>query len=302
MKKLILSIIIAASVSGMSFAANTNLGTSTAQFLKLGAGARASGMGEAFVGVADDASAIYWNPAGLTKLERASLAVMHAMWLDDTSYEWASYAQPISGIGVFGLSAQYFSYGSLTTIDNNGVEGDSFTPADLAVSLAYARNIASFGLGVSAKYISSKIVHTATAYALDIGVQHKLGEKLTLGLAVQNMGSKMKFVNDEDALPMNIRIGGAYSIKDNWIAALDVNTPNDDDITFAGGTEYLWTLDNNMAVAGRLGYTTFTRQIDGLNGLSGGLGFTYKEYTIDYAFVPYGDLGNTQRISLSIKF
>jgi hypothetical protein len=259
-------------------------------------------MGEAFAGVANDATAIYWNPAGLGGIERGSLSVMHAAWLDDISYEWAAYAQPLGGFGVLGVGVQYLSYGTLTKLDSTGLEGDSFNPADMAASLAYAKKIGSFGVGINLKYISSKIVDTATAYAADIGIQQKLGDKLTLGLAAQNMGSKMKFISEEDPLPMNIKFGGAYSIKKNWIAALDANSSNDNDITYGAGTEYVWALDDSMAVAGRLGYNTTAEDTGGFNGVSAGLGFTYKSYTIDYAYVPYGDLGNTQRTSLSVKF
>jgi len=189
---------------------------------------------------------------------------MHASLLDEISYEWAAYAQPVGKLGVFGVGVQYLSYGSLTKFDENGISGDTFIPADMAASLSYAKNIGSFGLGINLKYISSKIVNTATAYAADIGVQHKLGDKLTLGLAVQNMGSKMKFISDEDSLPMNIKLGGAYAIKDNWIAALDINSPNDDDITFGAGTEYVRPIGDKMWLAGRLGYTTSDRDTGGL--------------------------------------
>jgi hypothetical protein len=302
MKKLIIALAVATMITGTSFAVNPDAGTSTAQFLKLGAGARASGMGGAFAGVANDATAIYWNPAGLGNLTSGALSVMHASWLDDINYEWAAYAQPLGGFGVLGVGVQYLSYGTLTKLDSTGLEGDSFNPADMAATLSYAKKIGSFGLGINLKYISSKIVDTAMAYGADIGIQQKLGDKLTLGLVAQNMGSKMKFINEEDPLPMNIKFGGAYSIKSNWIAALDINSPNDDDIAYAAGTEYVWALDNNMGIAGRIGYTTAAQDTGGVNGISAGFGFNYKIYSVDYAYVPYGDLGNTQRTSLSIKF
>jgi hypothetical protein len=302
MKKLILSFAVTIVFIGTSYGVSENAGTSTAQFLKLGAGARASGMGDAFVGVVDDASAIYWNPAGLSNLQDGSLSVMHAMWFGDIDYEWASYAHPVGHIGVLGVGVQYLSYGSLTKLDNTGLEGASFSPSDMAATLSYAKNIGSFGLGVNLKYISSTIVETATAYAADIGVQHKVGDKLTLGLAVQNMGTKMTFISDADSLPLNIKFGGAYTLLHNWLIAADINSPNDDNMTFAAGTEYVFELGNKMSVAGRLGYTTVNQDTGGINGITAGLGLTLERYTLDYAYVPYGDLGNTERISLLIKF
>jgi long-subunit fatty acid transport protein len=302
MKRLLLIMTTAMIMAATGFAVNPNAGTASAQFLKLGAGARASGMGEAFAGVADDATAIYWNPAGLSNLDSGSLSVMHATWFGGINYEWAAYAQPVGNIGVLGVGVQYLSYGALTKLDETGLEGGTFSPADMAASLSYAGNVGGFGVGINLKYISMKIEATATAYAADIGIQRKVGTSLTLGLAAQNMGSSLKFISEEDPMPLNIKFGGAYAIADNWIAALDANSPNDDDITLGAGTEYVWALADKMGVAGRLGYTTVARDTGGLNGLTVGLGFTYEGYTVDYAYVPYGDLGDTQRISLSVKF
>src|SRR3989339_2044429 len=94
-----------------SFSKN-DAGTSAAQFLKLGAGARAAGMGEAFAAVSDNADSIYWNPAGLNKIEGKSLSVMHAAWFEGITYDWASYAQKIGNAGVVGIGVQYLSCGS----------------------------------------------------------------------------------------------------------------------------------------------------------------------------------------------
>ena len=300
MKKLII-FITAALLTVTSFAVNQNAGTSAEQFLKLGAGARASGMGEAFAAVADDAAAIYWNPAGLGALDKGSLSVMHSAWLENTFYEWAGYARPVGNIGVLGIGVQYLSYGTLTKIDETGTEGASFDPTDTSVSLCYANTICGLGVGVNLKYISSKIVNTASAYAADIGLQRRFG-KLALGAAVQNIGTKIKFTQEEDPLPLNIKVGGAYTIWEHWIASLDINLPNDDNTQFGAGTEYAWVLDSRMTITGRVGYTTQALDTAGFNGVTSGVGFTYKDYSLDYAYVPYGDLGGTQRTSLTIKF
>jgi long-subunit fatty acid transport protein len=288
-------------VSLASFSKN-DAGTSTAQFLKLGAGARAAGMGEAFAAVADDADSIYWNPAGLNNVEGKSLSVMHAMWFEDTSYEWASYAQRIGGLGVAGIGVQYFSYGSIPGVDFNGLETEDFSPSDLAVSLSFARAMGNIGLGVNAKYISSTIKESAAAFAFDLGAQYWMSDRVVLGAAVQNVGTAMKFVDEGDALPLNVKLGGSCVIQPGWLAALDVNAPIDNELVYNAGTEYRYRINGTMSATARLGYTTRNKDTGGTNGLSAGLGFNFKGYAVDYAFVPYGDLGNTQRVSLGIKF
>ena len=289
----------------MAAFSKSDAGTSTAQFLKLGAGARADGMGGAFVGMADDSTAIYWNPAGLNKIDKKTLSVMHAMWFEGIYYDWASYAQKVGNIGVFGIGVQYLSYGSITQVDNTGLDTGSFSPTDMCLALSYARNFKGYDLGANIKYISSKIQDTASAYAIDAGVQHSLivmDRRLELGMAVQNFGTGMKFLDEVDPLPFNIKIGGAYWIKGNWAAVLDVNAPIDNQVYLGAGTEYVYKINDKMNAAGRVGYNTRTLDTGGLNGIGAGLGFTYLDYAIDYAFVPYGDLGNTQRISLLVKF
>jgi hypothetical protein len=160
-------------------------------------GARAAAMGEAFGAVADDATAVYWNPAGLGRVRNGSLSVMHALWLEDVAYDWLSYAHPLGRQDTVGIGIQYLSYGSLKDINAAGVENGSFTPNDLAVSLAYAHAFGRLSLGASAKYISSDLQKTASAYAADAGALYTLpDERFSFGLAVQNMGTKMTFINE----------------------------------------------------------------------------------------------------------
>lgn len=124
--------------------------------------------------------------------------------------------------------------------------------------------------------------------------------KLSAGLVIQNIGTKIKFMSEGDPLPLNIKLGGVYKLlKDDTLTlALDVNKPIDNEINLHIGGEY-WATD--MIVL-RLGYkTTTVGNLGALSGLSMGLGFKWLRYGIDYAWVPYGDLGNTHRFSLSAK-
>ena len=307
MKKLLAGLVVMSVCANMGFAAfsSADLGTTSAAFLKLGAGARPSAMGNCYVGIADDSTAIYWNPAGLAQIDakNGTASLMHAVWFEEILYDWASYAVPIRNWGVFGIGVQYLSYGSIDQTDNTGLNTGTFSPTDMAISLAWAKKIKGFDVGLNIKYISSKIVNTATAYAADLGVMKKLMDnKLSLGLAVQNMGTALKYVTDNEPLPFNIKAGGAYKIKSNWLGTIDINAPIDGPVYYGAGTEYVQKLSGKMQIAGRAGYNTENINTGGLNGFTVGLGIKYLDYALDYAFVPYGDLGNTNRISFTVAF
>lgn len=303
MKKCLILLTIVIAFNGLvSAATKDDIGTSGAQFLKLGAGARVAAMGDVFGAVADDSSAIYWNPAGLNQLKKKSVSIMHSMWVGDIAYDWVSYAQPTS-FGAFGVGIQYLSYGTLKGMDETGLALSNFSPSDFAGNISYANKIGEVGVGLNVKYISCKIKESATAYAGDIGLMYKMMEdKLALGLAVQNIGTKLKFIDEEEQLPMNIKIGTAYKISDNWLVAVDANSPNDNAINIGAGTEYNYKLKDDFMLSGRAGYNTKTKDIDGLKGIAAGLGVGYKDLMFDYAFVPFGDLGNTHKISCEFKF
>jgi hypothetical protein len=307
MKKILFALIIAAFSINQCFAAFSaaDAGTSAAQFLKLGAGARATAMGGAAAGLSSDSTSIYWNPAGLNDISgNGSLTVMNAAWFEGISYDWASYALPVEQVGVFGISAQYVSYGSMQQLDDTGLQTGSFSPVDLCVSLAYAFKNAGINYGVNVKYISLKIVDDASACAVDFGAQYSMFEndRLTLGLAVQNIGSQIKFINEADSLPLNVKFGGAVELNSNWLATLDLNAPIDNAVYAGAGTEYRCKVQEKLSLLIRAGYNTQNSQTGGMNGVTGGLGVKYFDYSLDYAFVPYGNLGNTQRISLTVKF
>lgn len=305
-KKTACGAIVAAVFNSTCVAAfsTSDAGTSAAQFLKLGAGARATAMGDASAGLSGDSTAIYWNPAGLNDISgKGSLSVMNASWVEGVSYDWASFAMPYRNCGVFGVGVQYLSYGSIQQLDENGLQTGSFSPTDMCISLSYARGYKGIDFGANIKYVSLKIVESASAYALDLGAQYKLlSGRLILGLAAQNMGTQIKFINEADPLPFNIKLGGAYQISSNWLAVLDVNAPTDNTVYIGAGTEYSMKVNDKIGLTGRAGYNTENTRTGGTNGVTAGIGIRYMDYCLDYAFVPYGDLGNTSRISLSVAF
>src|SRR5262245_16293035 len=113
-----------------------SVGTTTANFLKLGAGARGEAMGEAYSAVVNDATALYWNPAGLTRVSSNDVSFMHAPYIASSYYDYGAYAHRV-GPHAGGLAVQYFSAGRITETDATNTPVGSFSPNDLAVSLGY---------------------------------------------------------------------------------------------------------------------------------------------------------------------
>ena len=306
MKRKILSILIAlASVlfsgQAVSYAAfsKADAGTSTAQFLKLGAGARATGMGNVYVGLVDDANAVYWNPAGLRGVDYRSMAFMHVPWMEEVNYDWFAYAQDFRELGTFGVGFQYMSYGLIDATNDIGAKTGTLSPSDSALTLSYARDIVPerLQMGVSLKYISTKLQDSASTIAADLGAMYWVPEtNLSLGAVVTNLGTGMKFISQESPLPSAVKFGGAYDLNKDWLVAMDIVFPNDNDPNAGIGTEY-----RIKQFSLRTGYNTRTKDIGGVSGLTLGLGFKYKDFSFDYSFEFYDYMDDVSRFSIVWK-
>src|SRR3989339_1333251 len=111
-------------VAGFMYAGGA--GTTAANFLRIGTGAKASGMGEAQVAISDNVDSVYWNPAGLALVKNTEISLMHLMYWQGINYEYAAIALPIKKIGTFGLSLDYLSTGLIDkTIEN--LTGSDYT-------------------------------------------------------------------------------------------------------------------------------------------------------------------------------
>jgi len=311
MKKLFLALMAVSFVAAQSFAAfsSAGVGTTGAQFLKIGIGARAVAMGEAQAAIANDVNALYWNPAGLNYMQGREGSLMHCSWFDDIAYDNISYGQEseeLDGFIAGGIS--YLSMEPITKYDNMGNKlNESFSASNALVVIGYAREIYDIPFGASIKYISGQLENErSTAFAFDLGTRYDLMDgKLDLGAAVQNIGTKVKFINQEDPLPFNIKLGAGYKIltKGNPVlVALDLNLPIDNDPYVGLGGEYIYSFSGDFRIVPRLGYKSGAKGLEGLSGITGGMGFGYKQYSIDYAMAPYGDLGQAHRVSINVAF
>ncbi|MCX5795357.1 MAG: hypothetical protein NTY77_07690 [Elusimicrobia bacterium] len=155
------------------------------------------------------------------------------------------------------------------------------------------------------KYIQAKILNTAQTAAVDFGVLSPsyLDKRLDLALTVTNLGGTLKHDQSAENLPLTFKAGAAFKLTQRWLASLDLSLPRGDEAYTAVGTEYVFPVKESWSVAGRLGFDSRTMgDVTGVSGISVGAGFASKALSLDYAFVPYGGLGITNRFSVSARF
>jgi hypothetical protein len=287
-------------------------GTTSAELLKLPLGTRAVGMGEAFTAMADDSSALYWNPAGMSLMKQKEATFMHSSLIEGINYEHLAFVMPGDSYAL-GTNFSYLGYGDIAGYDNtpnaaNPSGGGSPTGNVSAYSYVLNGGISrlfaeSFALGLSGGLVHENLAEdTANTFAINAGALYKLPThfwdgRYRVGVALQNMGPGMKFVSERDPLPHKINFGaaaeGIHKLPLNL--TMDVSVPNDNDAYVSLGSEY-WFRD---MVALRLGYAGSK---DEGRGVRVGVGIKYGGLLLDYAYAGYGDFGATNRISISMRF
>ncbi|MBV9080591.1 MAG: PorV/PorQ family protein [Elusimicrobia bacterium] len=298
------ALLLLALVPAAAFATNSKVGTSGAQFLKIGAGARPTAMGEAYTAVSDDVNAVYFNPAGLATLERPEITAMHTQWFQGIDYNFGAFAHP----GAHGTLAVSACTLQTDAIDKRAADESAlgtFTDLDAAYALSYAGKINDLtSVGATARYIRQQIdSEIASTVGGDLGLLRKLdGTPFTLGLAARNFGAKVKFKEEGDPLPFVVDAGAAARLlKDRLLLSLTLSAPRDNDLQYAAGVE--WAERHTVVrYAARAGYRSLATDKDGASGISLGAGIGYRRLDFDFAWVPFGQLGNTFRYAVLVRF
>lgn len=292
-------------------AGRADVGTSGAVFLKLNAGSRPAAMGEAFAGIADDVNAIYYNPAGTALLPKPEFTAQYGSWFQSISYNALGFVYPVRNIGTFGLGVVNLGVSDIEKRAADTETPDStFSASDYAYYLHYSRQVVRhIAAGVNVKIINQKLdTESATAYAGDAGILWETPVAgLSAGLAVQNLGTEVKFNKTGDPLPLNIKTGFGYALewedRSRLTMGIDVNLPRDNDLLLSGGGEYRRQVSKDFSCALRAGYKNVSQEkLGGMAGITAGAGITWRQFGLDFAWVPYGDLGDTFRYSLVVKF
>jgi hypothetical protein len=267
-------------------------------------------MGEAFTSLANDASAVYWNPAGLGLLDHREVMLMHNEWLVSTRYEYLAGVLSMPFGGFAGASLTYLDYGSIEGRNEVGSRSANYSAYDAAFSLSYARKVREdLTAGMTLKAIQSKIeTQKATAFAEDMGLLYKAPIcGLQAGLMVQNFGTSLRFIEENVPLPLTVRGGVSYARSiDKPISPLTI-TPSLDGIKELDGDEKVnfgveaTALD---LISLRAGYKYNLNSPQ--RGITAGAGFFHQfrsyQVNVDYAAGDYGNLGLTHRLSLRVGF
>jgi hypothetical protein len=272
--------------------------------LELPIGPRAVGMGSAYVSVADDATAMYWNPAGLARLgggeRNVEVLFQHNEWLADFRQEYVAVGTQLGRHGVGG-SFSGFYIGDLDGRDSDATPTLTFGAYDVVVTGSYAYAMTErMSLGGSGKYIVSNIEDiTHFAFAGDLGAQVEVAPDLRVGGAVTNLGKGLTFIQVQDELPTAVQIGGSYIVPRRFadgslLVALDVRKTRGDDAHALIGTEFDY---KNLAQV-QLGYRTGFDN----DGINFGAGALVSGWQLNYAVVPFDSgLGTTHRFSIAFR-
>lgn len=270
----------------------TSPGTTAANFLKIGVGARGAALGDALTAVVDDSTSLYWNPAGLARMKERQLSATYNMWLAGINQGYVSIGVPLSGRGIVAGDINYVDMGAFDGRDVSGNPTGTFSASALTFKVGYADRLTRKLLwGVSAGIVQDTIAGSTTStYAANLGLIFQSSDSLSFGLTLQNIGGELR----GSPLPFIVKLGAAFSGKSS-LYLLDIAKPIDSDVSFALGVE--WWLQDLIAL--RVGYKSSK---DTQDGITAGLGFKTGTLQVDYAYTPYGELGSTHKVSVGMTF
>ena len=291
------------------------VGTFDGQFLKIDVGARAAGMGGAFVAVADDATALFWNAAGIARIDadKSELSLNHANWPADLSFDQIGYVfhmQHIPGrLRRFPHARSSMQPMVETTAYQPDPEvgtGRTFDAGMMTAGLTYARSFTDkFSAGVTGTFIHEGLADLSQqTFAFDIGTLYDVGTLgMKIGMAIQNIGSQIKFIDREARIPAIFRVGTSATIFQSA------------DQKFTGSFEFSHPPDNaeRLNVGGEYAFHKYLFLRGGYNinydaqGLAAGVGFHFPvsvagKADLDYAYTDMKDLGAVHRFSIRFQF
>ncbi len=315
----------------------SKVGTTAGQFLKIGAGARAIGMGNAYTALSNDIYAVYYNPAGITFASNSEVTFNHSEWLADINYDFAAGSINLEGFGTLFITITTLSVpeDKVRTFEFPDGDGRTWNANSISIGMGFARKLTeNFSIGFQGKYIHEAIFNSsANGFAIDFGTYYITPfNDLIIGASISNFGSKMQldgrdiefntdpngdpnsgpnnilsnYDTDKFDLPLNFKLGLAMDIvKSRYVritTALDAVHPNDNTEYINSGVEIAY--DETFFIRG--GYKSLFLR-DSEQGLTLGAGLNYKfsnqlSIFINYAWADYGRLTNVQFIDVGLKF
>lgn len=295
-------------------------GISTAQFLKIGVGGRATAMGDAFIAVANDASALFWNPAGVSQIENDQVMFSHNEWVVDIKHEFLGAVYHLSSMDVIGVSftALHMEDMPVTTEFQPYGTGEFFKFGDIAVGVTYSRKMTEqFSFGGTIRYLEETLDKLKMrGIMIDLGTYYWTGLGSTrFAVAITNFGNELSpdgkvvlFGKREKSNwqsfspPTMFRIGFAFepyeTEEHRATTSIQLNHPNDNSENVSLGAEYSW----RKMLSLRAGYKINVDEQDFTFGAGVTLPVAIADVTVDYAYANFERLGSAHRFSLILGF
>ena len=322
--------------SGQDVSGVNRVGTTAAQFLKIGVGGRAIGLGGSYTAVANDISSVFWNPAGLARIPGNGEATFnHAEWLVDTDFDFAAFSLNVGGLGSLAVHVISFRVPEepVRTVNAPDGNGQFWDASSISMGVTFSRSLTDrFSIGFTGKFVQENIFNvSARGAAFDLGVLYDTPVKnLTLGATISNFGTKMRlngrdlFINVSPSqqqgavdevpaeyrtesydMPLNLKFGLSWMAHrdDNFsmMATVDGSQPNDNNESINSGLE----IGVKDVVFLRAGYKALLLE-NSEQGLTFGAGIRYDavgtNMSFDFGWADYGLLENVKFVSLGVRY
>lgn len=318
-KATVLAALLVCAAGSFSLPASAgDAGSAGASFLKFAPSPRATGMGEAYTAVTEDAYSAYWNPAGLASVEQAELAVTHTASFEDVTHQYLSAAYPLSYGSTLDINITRLTVAPFQGYDAVGRVTTKVQSSDMAIGVAYGQTMMKdeierpvLNVGVNVKTISETLNNlTANTFAADLGAIYYLrpanywmskvqAQEFRFAFTARNIGSGLKFDKEVSPLPMSATLGTAWLShpygSSTLILSMDHTVSNDQKYTVDVGAEYVAF----QLLSFRAGFKSGQ---DTGSGIRFGVGFKLSYLDLDYSMSPFGELGAMHKVGMAIKF
>lgn len=321
-------------------ALQTRAGTATAEFLRIGAGARALGMGEAFSAVAEGSEAAYWNPAGLARLDRPEMSYARAEFPRGLHHDFASVGAPVPVLGgTLALAFTRLSSEKIEMVDASNQNRGFFAPHSEVLAVAYGRDWAAEGPdvfrddfhetwnvpgasdsfverrggevagGLAVKLVRQDLgTRSAETVAFDVGsfLRREAAPEWIIAGAFRHLGGRLKFISESEPLPGELAAAVAYDLREeDWrlLPSVELDVPYAGQVCGKFGAEFSALVARNSWASLRLGYDSRSvPDLGALSGLTAGVGVRTRGFSFDAAVRTMGALGESLRIAASWRF
>lgn len=339
-KNIVLVLITSLLIGSTGFAQQQKLGQTGMKFLNVSVDARISAFGDAVTSLENNASAMFYNPAAMARLDRtADVTLGSTQFIADINYYHAAIAfAPFDGdFGVMGFSFVSVDYGEfLGTIRANNEQGfidvGAYSPTALAIGAGYAKALSDkFSIGANVKYVRQSLgtsiinaidfdpssnsygstvteENTLDVFAFDFGVLYKTGfEDLNIGMSVRNFAREVKYKQEGFQLPIIFQIGASFNFadimevnKDEHSFLVSVDANHPRDYPEQINFGVEYTFMNILSLRG--GYSTPNDE----RGFSTGVGLKKDiggvDLAVDYGYTPFGVFNSVHRLTLNFAF